>query len=59
MVKRPVQEAGDVDWSTSPGREWLGPELWDHFASIRNAKGRVAQESVPPSIISAWADSTA
>lgn len=55
MGNRPVQDEGKVDWSTEPGRDWLGAQLWDQLTHIRTASGRVAQESVPPEIIASWA----
>lgn len=57
MGNRPIQETGDVDWLTTPGRHWLGTELWRQLARIRDAKGRVAQESVPAAVIGDWAES--
>jgi hypothetical protein len=58
MATRPIQEAGAVDWSTAKGRDWLGPELWEQAAHVRDAEGRVAQESVPATAIADWAVST-
>lgn len=58
MATRPVQETGTIDWSTTGGRQWLGPHLWDQTAHIRDAGGRVAQESVPATAISEWATTT-
>lgn len=55
MGNRPVQDTGKVDWPTGMGRHWLGAQLWDELTHIRAAKGRVAQESVPPGIIATWA----
>jgi len=51
----PIQQAGEIDWSAAPGCRWLGAQLWDQLDHIREEKGRVAQESVPPEIIAAWA----
>jgi hypothetical protein len=55
MGNRPVQDEGKVDWPTGLSRHWLGTQLWDQLTHIRAAKGRVAQESVPPEIIATWA----
>lgn len=55
MSVRPVQHAGTVDWSKAEGRNWLGDELWDRITSVREAKGRVAQEAVSPTAIRDWA----
>jgi hypothetical protein len=55
MGNRPIQDEGKVDWSTGLGRHWLGAQLWDQLTHVRAAKGRVAQESVPPEIIATWA----
>jgi hypothetical protein len=57
MASRPVQNAGDIDWSTAPGSHWLGAQLWDLLAHVCDARGRVAQESVPARTIAAWAAS--
>ena len=57
MGTRPVQKPGTVDWSKEDGRDWLGGELWGRLANVREAKGRVAQEAVPPNAIWAWANS--
>jgi hypothetical protein len=59
MAGRPVQEAGSVDWSATPGRDWLGPDLWGRLAHVRDASGRVAQESVQAIAISDWTASIA
>lgn len=52
---RPIQEPGHFDWSAEPGRDWVGAELWDQFSHVRDANGRVAQESVPFTAIIEWA----
>lgn len=57
MAARPVQEAGTVDWSRTPGDRWLGTRLWECLGPVRAAGGRVAQESVPAEAISDWAAS--
>jgi hypothetical protein len=51
----PIQQAGDIDWSAAAGCHWLGAQLWDQLQHIRDAKGRVAQESVSPEVITTWA----
>ncbi|WUI01547.1 DUF2220 domain-containing protein [Spirillospora sp. NBC_00431] len=58
MAERPVQSPGTIDWTATPGREWLGPELWTQLAEIRSASGRVAQEAVPSTVIAEWAAAT-
>jgi hypothetical protein len=55
MSGLPPQDAGEVDWSNAGGRDWLGPDLWNQLVAIRNASGRLAQESVPPATVSRWA----
>jgi len=55
MADRPVQESGRIEWTGASGRGWLGDELWDELAPVRNSAGRVAQEAVPPEAIAAWA----
>lgn len=55
MAERPIQNHGTIDWTAAPGRDWLGPELWIRLAAVRSAGGRVAQESVPASVIEDWA----
>lgn len=57
MAQRPAQDRGSIDWTAEPGREWLGPELWERLALIRSVSGRVAQESVPASVMTDWAAS--
>jgi hypothetical protein len=54
MADQPVQAAGRITWSEI-GREWLGPELHDHLAEVRLARGRVAQEAIPHTVITEWA----
>jgi hypothetical protein len=53
--QRPIQDSGGIDWSAAPGRHWLGVQMWDQLAHVRDANGRVAHESVPAEIIAAWA----
>jgi hypothetical protein len=48
-----LQDSGGIDWSAAPGRHWLGVQMWDQLAHVRDANGRVAQESVPAEIIAA------
>jgi hypothetical protein len=55
MADRPVQNKGNVNWSAMPGRDWLGDRLWEQTAAVREARGRVAQESVPADVIASWA----
>lgn len=55
MATRPVQQNGTVDWSRCEGRNWLGDDLWNSLDGVRTAKGRVAQEAVPPIAIRDWA----
>jgi len=55
LADRPVQDAGEIDWSTAPGSHWLGAQLWDQLQYVRDAGGRIAQESVPARIIATWA----
>ena len=55
MADSPVQSAGSVDWATAVGRHWLGTELSSRLDVVRRARGRVAQESVPPSVVAEWA----
>jgi hypothetical protein len=55
MAHSPVQSAGTVDWPRALGQQWLGTELFDRLDKVRKARGRVAQESVPPSMIGDWA----
>jgi hypothetical protein len=57
MAHRPVQNTGNVNWSAMRGRNWLGNQLWEQTAVVREARGRVAQESVPAHILASWADS--
>lgn len=55
MATRPVQDPGTVAWDrTAAGKAWLGSELWDVCAPVREVGGRVAQESVPGRAIAAW-----
>ncbi|WP_133119107.1 Wadjet anti-phage system protein JetD domain-containing protein [Mycolicibacterium agri] len=54
MADRPVQAVGTVTWSDI-GREWLGRDLHANFAAVRSARGRVAQEAVPATVITEWA----
>ena len=55
MADAPVQSAGSVDWPVAVGQHWLGTELANRLDMVRRARGRVAQESVPPSVIAEWA----
>jgi Uncharacterized protein conserved in bacteria C-term(DUF2220) len=48
MADSPVQNSGNVDWPPAAGQHWLGTELFDQLDAVRQARGRVAQESVPP-----------
>jgi hypothetical protein len=54
MADRPIQEAGSVPWPADHGRDWLSPALNERLSAIRQAQGRVAQESVPAAAIGAW-----
>jgi hypothetical protein len=52
----PVQSAGRVNWpAESRGDEWLGSHLSSQLNTIRIARGRVAQEAVPPDAFREWA----
>lgn len=55
MADVPVQSSGSVDWPWALGQQWLGTELSDQLDVVRRARGRVAQESVPPRTIGDWA----
>jgi hypothetical protein len=55
MADLPVQSAGSVEWPAAVGQHWLGPELSNRLDIVRRARGRVAQESVPPSVTAQWA----
>lgn len=55
MADCPIQNRGTIDWSTSTGKTWLGPDLWTRLAPIRAANGRVAQEAVAPTVLANWA----
>lgn len=55
MAKRPQQETGHINWSNVDASEWFGIDLWRDLESVRAAKARVAQESVPIELINAWA----
>lgn len=55
LADQPVQDQNQIDWTGTSGHLWLGPELWQRFAHVRDANGRVAQEAVPPRAIDAWA----
>lgn len=55
MAERPAQNSGTVNWSATPGRNWLGDQLWQETATIREKRGRVAQESVTADVVAAWA----
>lgn len=57
MAERPVQDAGEIDWSTVYGQDWLGSQLWTELAPVRQAAGRIAQESVSADRILDWAGS--
>lgn len=57
MADSPIQNRGTINWSASRGDTWLGPELWERLAAVRAARGRVAQEAIPPSILACWAAS--
>ncbi|MDT5027030.1 MAG: hypothetical protein QOE61_3456 [Micromonosporaceae bacterium] len=48
MADSPIQNRGTIDWSTSRGKTWLGPDLWTRLAPIRAANGRVAQKQGRP-----------
>ncbi|GGN88940.1 hypothetical protein GCM10010112_72880 [Actinoplanes lobatus] len=54
MAERPVQNIGNVDWSAIPGRGWLGEHLWQQTATVRETRGRVAQESIPAHVLASW-----
>lgn len=47
-------EVGRHEW-TEAGAAWLGADLWELFAPVREAHARVAQEAVPVGVIAAWA----
>ncbi len=55
MAERPAQDPGGRTWEGAAGRAWLGEPLWERFGRVRDECGRVAQEAVPPDVISAWA----
>jgi hypothetical protein len=55
MAERPAQNSGTVNWLAMPGHNWLGDQLWQETAIIREKRGRVAQESVPADVVAAWA----
>jgi hypothetical protein len=55
MADSPVQSAGSVDWPPTVGQQWLGTELYKRLEAVRRERGRVAQESVSPSVIAEWA----
>jgi hypothetical protein len=55
MGAAPIQESGDIDWAAAPGHHWLGRQLWDGLACVRDANGRVVQEAVLASVIRDWA----
>lgn len=55
MADSPVQGCGSVDWPPAAGQHWLGTKLFDRLDFVRQARGRVAQESVPPNVIIEWA----
>jgi hypothetical protein len=55
MADRPVQNSGNVNWSAMPGRDWLGEQLWQQTTTVREARGRVAQEAVPVHALASWA----
>jgi hypothetical protein len=55
MADSPIQNAGTIDWSASPGMAWLGEHLWARLAAVRTANGRVAQEAVAPTVLVEWA----
>lgn len=55
MADCPVQNAGNIDWPHTVGRHWLGTDLFDQLDVVRQARGRVAQEAVPPAVIAKWA----
>jgi hypothetical protein len=55
MAESPVQSAGSVVWPAVSGQHWLGTELSNRLDVVRRARGRVAQESVPSSVIAEWA----
>jgi hypothetical protein len=55
MADHPVQNTGNVNWSATFGRDWLGDRLWERTAAVREARGRVAQESVPADVLASWA----
>ncbi|MCY1144124.1 hypothetical protein OWR29_39530 [Actinoplanes sp. Pm04-4] len=55
MAERPVQNTGSVNWSAMPGRDWLGDQLWQQTARVRETRGRVAQENVPAHALASWA----
>ena len=57
MAHRPVQNTGNVNWSAMRSRNRLGNQLWEQTAVVREARGRVAQESVPAHILASWAQS--
>jgi hypothetical protein len=51
-------EPGKHTWDQlSGGPGWFGVELWEATEPVRSARGRVAQEAVPPSTVAAWAAS--
>jgi hypothetical protein len=55
MADRPVQNRGNVSWLAMPGRDWLGDQLWEQTATVRETRGRVAQESVAAHVLASWA----
>lgn len=55
MADRPIQNAGSIRWPPGLGQDWLGSLLWERLSHIREASGRVAEESVPHSAITDWA----
>jgi hypothetical protein len=55
MATHHVQERGDIDWTGSSGRQWLGMPLDDQLGHVRRASGRIAQEAVPAQTIVDWA----
>lgn len=53
MANAPVQSAGKITW-TDVGHDWLGQELHAKLATVRSARGRIAQEAVPAAVVADW-----